>query len=227
MLYLDLAEIDRLALPGWLWSTRRSALVRFRRQDHFGEPALSLDEAVRQEVERHTGSRPAGPIRLLTHARIFGYVFNPISIYYCFSKDNELESLLLEVMNIPWGERHCYVLTAQEVSTRAWRKTPGSAKALHVSPFLPMEMAYRFFWSPPGNTLTGHIECLREGENVLDATLCLKAREFTSRELAGQMIRHPWMTLRVVAAIHGQALRLWWKGLRVFDHPEPATERTS
>jgi DUF1365 family protein len=86
MLFLDLAELPKVFEGRWLWSARRTALARFRRADHVGDPDQPLDDAVRDLVHAETGSRPTGPIRLLTHLRYFGFVFNPVSFYYCYDE---------------------------------------------------------------------------------------------------------------------------------------------
>ena len=86
MAYLDLSELGEVFKGRWLWSTRRAAVARFAREDHLGDPRVPLDEAVRELVEAKSGRRPRGPIRLLTHLRYFGYVFNPVSFYYCYDE---------------------------------------------------------------------------------------------------------------------------------------------
>ena len=206
MAYLDLAELDEVFRGRWLWSAKRPALARFRREDHLGEPRLPLDEAVRTLVEERTGRRPAGPIRLLTHLRYFGYVFNPVSFYYCHDERGErVESVVAEVNNTPWGERHCYVI----------QPTDSTPKAMHVSPFMPMDLDYRWRLSPPGERLSVRMALRKERETVFDATLSLRRRAFSDRLLAA----YPLMTLKVIAAIHWEALRLWLKGVPVHTHP--------
>jgi len=123
--YLDLEEVGAL-LDGRL--VRSSpGLVRFRRSDYLGDPRIDLDHAVRDLVERRTGQRPRGPVRVLTQLRSFGHCFNPVSFYYCLDDTSgRIAALVAEVTNTPWGERHAYVI-------------PDGAgrfgKALHVSPF--------------------------------------------------------------------------------------------
>ena len=89
MMYLDLSELDTVFKNRWFWSARRSALARFRRENHLGDKSVSLDKAVRDLVETETGSRPRGPVRLLTNLSYFGYCFNPVSFYYCFDADDQ------------------------------------------------------------------------------------------------------------------------------------------
>jgi uncharacterized protein len=110
-LFLDLDRAEEALHGRWLWSARRPAFAWLRRRDHHGDPAIPLAQATRDLVESHTGRRPLGPIRLLTHLRYGGYVMNPVSFYYCWDADDRrIEAIVAEVHNTPWGERHCYVL---------------------------------------------------------------------------------------------------------------------
>lgn len=222
MPYLDLEELPTLFSGRWLWSASRPALARFRREDHLGDPEVPLAEAVRTAVAERIGRRPEGPIRLLTHLRYFGFVFNPVSFYFCFAPDGtRLEALLAEVDNTPWGERHLYVADARRGegagATHVWRL----AKELHVSPFMPMDLEYEWRVTAPGERLVVHMENLRDGERLFDATLRLERREIDGPGLARALVRFPFMTARVLAAIYLQALRLWWK--RAPYHPHPGS----
>jgi len=215
MVYLDLAELEPVFARRWLWSTRRPALAWFRRADHAGDPRLPLDAWVRQRVWEATGRLPQGPIRLLTQLRYCGYCFNPISIYYCFTPDGEhLEAMVAEVTNTPWRERHCYVLPAT-----GGRQDYRFPKALHVSPFMPLGLDYRWRCNTPGATLGVQMDVLRHGEKLLDATLSLRRRAITGPALAAVLCRFPVMTLKVITAIYWEALRLWWKKTPFFAHP--------
>jgi hypothetical protein len=220
MLWLDLDEVDRVFAGRWLWSARRPNLAWWRRADHLGDPAQPLDQAVRDEVARQTGQRPAGPVRLLTHPRYFGYGFNPISFYYCYAADGRtLEAVVGEVTNTPWGERRVYVLPMGASLGRLERPEFRFAKALHVSPFLPMDLAYHWRLTLPGDNLTVHMDDLHGEDTVLDATLVLARREISANSLARALVRYPFMTGQVMFGIHWQALRLWAKGVPVHDHP--------
>ncbi len=219
MLYLDLAELDQVFRGRWLWSTRRPAPARFRRRDHFGDPAVPLDESVRALVAERTGRRPRGPIRLLTHLSYFGFCFNPVSFFYCYDRSGDrLETIVAEVNNTPWGERHLYVLDATGAEDgRIPEFTP--AKALHVSPFMPMDVDYRWRFSAPGRRLGVNMELTRSGDRVFSAALALARTEISGPALARVLTGYPLMTLKVMAAIHWQALKLWQKGAPVYDHP--------
>ena len=220
MMYLDLSELPALFDPFWCWSARRSALARFARSDYHGDPAVSLDHAVRATVSRATGSAPRGPIRLLTHLRYFGYVFNPVSFYYCFDAAGErVETIVAEITNTPWKERHAYVLpvaTGQRTGT-VTRFEFG--KDFHVSPFWPMDMRYDWRLSEPGERLHVHMENWRQERRAFDATMSLERHEWSGAALRRVLTGFPLMTAKVATAIYWQALRLWMKRTPFFTHP--------
>lgn len=218
LLYLDLAELDQVFRGRWLWSCSRPALARFCRADHFGDPRVPLDHAVRDLVARRTGTRPDGPIRLLTHLRYAGYVINPVSFHFCFdAAGRNVTAIVADVTNTPWGERHQYVLSAPRPG-RVQRFA--SRKQMHVSPFHPMDLLYRWRFAMPGDTLSVRIETLdAEATPLFDAVLALRRRAITGASLARVLVRHPLMTARVAAAIYWQALRLHRKGARYHPHP--------
>lgn len=221
---LDLSELATVFAGRWLWSTDRPSVAWLRRQDHFGDASVALDESVRREVERETGIRPTGPILLLTHLRYFGYVLNPVSFFYCLDNRRRLEFVVAEVHNTPWGERHCYVFQVDP------DQRPGAAscfsfrKAFHVSPFMGMQQDYRWKFSEPGQSLAVHMESFEGGTAVFDATLRLERVAISGRSLAHALVSYPCMTLQVVTEIYWQALRLFAKRCPFHPHPKHAAE---
>lgn len=219
MLYLDLADIERVFAGRWLWSVGRRNIAQFRRSDYHGDPAVPLDTAVRDTVGKHLGARPSGPIRMLAHLRYFGHCFNPVALYYGFAEDGRtLEWILAEISNIPWNERHAYVLPVAEAAThgatRAWK----FRKEFTVSPFIPLQREYDWRFQDPGEQLRVHMD-VRAGQHVeMDATLVLDRRPLTGPGLAWTLLHYPVMSARVVMAIYWQALRLWAKGVPFHGH---------
>lgn len=223
--YLDLGELPEVLDPYPLYSARRRAPARFRRADYLGDPARPLDECVRDVVERSGAPRPAGPVRLLTGLRYLGHSFNPVSFYYCFDPTGRrVEDVVAEVENIPWGERHAYVLDrgAREGTVLA----DELEKKHHVSPLMGMDQTYTFRAGTPGERLQVHIESRpREAEEkTFDATLSLHRRELSRPLLLGLLARYPAMSLQVVAKIYAQAARLKLKGARYYPHPARGVE---
>jgi len=216
MAYLDLAELDEVFRGRWFWSTGRVAAARLRREDYLGDPRVPLDTAVRDRVEQELGRRPSGPIRMLTNLRMFGFVFNPVTFYYCFdASGSKIEALVAEITNTPWGERHAYVLDMTGPNGRRHR----FAKRFHVSPFLPMDLEYDWRFGMPRRALAVHMEDLDAGRKVFDATLALHREEITGASLARTLAAFPFITLKIAAAIYWQALRLWLKRTPFHTHP--------
>ena len=217
MLLLDLDELPGVLDCHPLYSARRRAPARFRRDDHLGDPARPLSDCVRELVEERTGARPQGPIRLLTTLRTLGHNFNPVSFYYCFAPGGEhVEAVVAQVTNTPWGESHCYVL----------RRDGGAVmhetvdKVFHVSPFIGMDNRYDWRVSEPDGHVLVHIdERDSHGGRVFDATLCLRRRALSRAQLTRLFLRFPATSLRVVFLIYWNALRLKLKGAPYHAHP--------
>jgi len=227
MAYLDLDELPGCFDGRWLWSARRPALAWFRRCDYLGDPHVPLSDAVRELVAERTGTRPSGPIRLLTHLRYFGKCFNPVSFYYCFADNSEqVVAVVADVTNTPWGERHAYVMAVQESADHGSVTVMRARleKQLHVSPLMGMDHVYDWRLTEPSEHLLVHIESHRAGgqntDSVFDATLSLRRRDFTPSALRRALLRYPFLTARILTRIYTHALRLRLRGARYFPHPQ-------
>ncbi|HLX61403.1 MAG TPA: DUF1365 domain-containing protein [Planctomycetota bacterium] len=240
MTYLDLDELDHVFRKRLFWSTREFNLAWFKRDDYltaFRRSGQPLCDAVRELVETRTGARPLGPIRLLTNLRHFGFGMNPVSFYYCFNPDGEsLHSIIAEINNTPWNEQHDYVFACGYGTTRPLTPDPspprgdGNTRAMphrfqfhkefHVSPFIDMAVRYDWRFNTPGRRLAVHMIDHKPGGAFFDSTLLLTRREISTRSLASALARHPFITMKVFAAIYFQAARLWLKSCPIFTHPK-------
>jgi len=214
---LDLAEVDDVMDLHPAWSARRAAPVRFRREDFLGDPAVPLDREVRELISTRTGTRPDGPIAVLANLRTWGWLFNPISLYFCAddaepaSGPGPVRSLVAEVENTPWHDRHAYVVGP-----------PGRhrfAKELHVSPFLPSDLDYQLRYTAPGERLAVGLDVLEGERCLLTATLSLRRRGLDRAALGRLLWNYPALTHRVTAGIYAHAARLRLKGAPFFAHP--------
>jgi DUF1365 family protein len=221
---IDLAELPELLDPFPLWSARRPAPAWLRRADFLGDPREPIAAAARDLLAERLGRRPDGPVRLLAHPRYLGVGFNPVSFLFCHRRSGELDALIAEVTNTPWGERHAYVLDPGERPP-----APGAAfggrlgKRLHVSPFMAMDQRYEWHATEPGEELRIGFRSVEGGEPVFDASLALRRREMSRRSMTRMLLAYPPMTIATLARIYAQALRLRIKGAPWFPHPARAS----
>lgn len=210
MAYVDLDEIAGL-LGGQL--LRRSpGLLRFRRRDYHGDPRLALDDAVKRTVEDAIGTRPEGPVRLLTNLRSLGLCFNPVSFYYCFDRSGEqLRAVLADVTNTPWGERQAYVIAGDHGSVD---------KQMHVSPFMPMDQTYTFRAQAPAERVSVTVENHRAGRREFFASLQMRRAELTPGAVRRLAFEQRVVAIRTLTLIYGHALGLRLAGARAYPHPK-------
>jgi uncharacterized protein len=218
MVLLDIDRIPEMMSVSRLAGHNRFGWASFDDRDHFGDPSLPLRTRLELDAEAHGITLPDGPIYLLTNLRYLGYNFNPVSFFYCYDSAGSLAAILAEVNNT-FGETRNYWLTAANQIESGRLRRFRSEKAMHVSPFMPMEMEYTFGFSEPGDELTVYMNTIERGEMNFDATLRMQFREWSAANLRRALVRHPWMTMKVVVGIHWQALLLFLKKVPVFTHP--------
>ncbi|MEM8811668.1 MAG: DUF1365 domain-containing protein [Pseudomonadota bacterium] len=218
---IDLDEASALSKSLRLFGHEKRAPISFLEADHGAGVSGGLRAWVDARLSDAGFDLPGGRVFLLCYPRIFGYVFNPISIYYCFDRTGALAALLYEVSNT-YHEKHTYVIPVSEADGPTTRQA--CAKRMFVSPFTPMEGRYLFSVTQPGETLSVVINQHDTAGQLLVASFKARRRSFTDATLARALIAYPFMTLKVMAAIHWEALKLWMKGLQVFPH-KPALQR--
>jgi DUF1365 family protein len=221
-LCLDLDELPAIGNRLWLFGYNRRALFSFHERDH-GAGQGSLRAWVEERlVEAGLGGHPKS-VRVLCYPRILGYVFNPLTVYYCCDADGEPLAMLYEVSNT-WGERHTYVVPATTGEGRVLHQI--ADKAFFVSPFIEMNCTYHFRVALPGERAAVAIAQHDRDGLLLTAAFAGHRRPLADLSLALAFFRYPLMTLKVIAAIHLEALRLWMKGVPVVPY-KPATKRVS
>ncbi len=223
-LLVDLAELGNLSSRLRLFSYKRFGVLSFTDADHGARDGQPVRNWVENELRRVGLFDPDGRIYLACFPRMWGYVFNPLSIFYCYDGGGRLTAILHEVRNT-FGELHGYLLPVAETADPEAVIRQSVAKDFHVSPFIPMGARYDFRLNRPGDRLSVAIEDHFSGGLGLSAVLVGRRRPLSDSQLLRVVATHPLMTLKIVAAIHWHALRLWLKGAPVFRKPAPP-ERT-
>ena len=213
MVLLDIDRIGELMAASRFTSWNHFNWASFDDRDHLGDSSRPLRERLTADAARNRVALPNGRILLLTHLRYLGYCFNPVSFFYCFDADDRLQLVLAEVNNTFGGSQTYWV-----------RPHDRAPKSLYVSPFLEMDLQYAFDFATPGESLVAHMEARNAAGILFDATLRLSRRAWTAREIRRALMRHPAMTASVIAGIHWEAFRLWWKGVPIV--PRPAHDGT-
>jgi hypothetical protein len=215
MYLLDLDELERLDGRLRLFGRNRHRPVAFHDRDYLGPGPEPVPVKLRRLTDDAGLVWPGGPVRLLTQCRVFGYVFNPVSFYYLFDRAERVAAVVADVSNT-FGERHAYVLRPEDAEPDAAAESPGAVwhdkKVFHVSPFFSLDGTYRFRFSTPGDRCTIGIDLAVDGQARIRTGLSLRREPLTDRTLVRSLVRLPFATARVVAAIHWEALKLWRKG---------------
>lgn len=215
---LDLDEVDRLAAGLRLFSRNRLNLFAFHDRDHGDGSAVPLRAQVERQLAAAGIEPDGGAIRLMCLPRILGYVFNPLSVYFCHRRDGRLAALLYEVSNT-FGQRHSYLIPVTGNGQGPVHQS--CAKQFHVSPFMDLDMVYDFRVTAPGASLSVAIHGRDAGGPLIAAVFAGRRRELSDRLLARSLIAYPLLTLKVIAGIHWEALQLWLKGVGFRHCPPP------
>lgn len=222
-LLLDLNDLDSADKEGgWVFGVNRRALLSFWDKDHGTGDGAPVGAWARGVLNQANIEWDGTGLSLLCFARMWGFVFNPLAIYYATNADGGLAGILYQVSNT-FGERHSYVLAGDGTLIAKH----GIDKGFHVSPFMDMDQRYEFRLAAPSDTLSVVIEEFSSAEKTLIAVQTGTKAPFTKKALLGLFARHPLMSLKIITAIHYEALHLWRKGLRFYSKPQvPAADVT-
>ncbi len=224
-LLLDIDHIAQSAASARFFSHNRFNLLSFHDRDHGAETQGGLRDWA-EGLMQQSGIEPdGGRIRLLVMPRLLGYAFNPISLWYCEGRDGSLRAVIAEVRNT-FKEKHSYLL-ASAGAPIAYETALEKEKCFHVSPFFDLNGRYRFELGEPSQQLRVHIHETRDGVPILDASLTGQRRPLRDRVIVWQVLKMPFMTLKVVAGIHWEALKIWLRGGKFHSKPEPPAHEVS
>ena len=222
-LLLDLDELPRLSATTRLLSHNRWNLFSVHDADHGDRSSTPLRLQAERQLRKAGVDIADGRVSLLCMPRTLGYCFNPISIYFCHRADGALAALIYQVHNT-FGERHSYVIP---VTPQPGAVQQRCRKQFHVSPFMDMGLIYDFRVTDPNERIAVGIRVSADDGPLFNAALIGRRKPLTDRTLIGVCLKMPAITLKVIGAIHWEALRLWLKGLRTRPKPAPPEHMTS
>lgn len=212
------AEID--SISRW-WSTKTFNLVRFKRQNYLPSEKSLYDEAC-STIKLHTNNDFSGNAFLLANLSYWGMCFNPIVFIACY-EDNELRYLITEVHNTPWNERFIYVhdthANNKQTNSKGYHQADFD-KAFHVSPFMPMNLQYRWKYRIDKSSFFIKMTLQQKGQSIFNATMKLNGTQLSRQKANLLPFRYPLICAKVIAAIYWQALKLWLKRIPTFRHPK-------
>lgn len=216
-LYLDLDELPALHRRLRLFSHNRFNLFSLHDRDHGPRDGSALRPWLDSLLRERGIHLDGGKVHLLCFPRILGYVFNPMSVWYCRHADGSLRAIVCEVRNT-FGGMHHYVLTAGG-APMDWQAEYRARKVFHVSPFMDSELEYRFHFQEPAERMRVFIDVQADNQPLLKASIHGRQMPLTDARLIYMFWRLPFMTLKVMAMIHWQALKIWSKGGRFHRMP--------
>ncbi len=239
-MYWSLLDLDLLSAncrKFKFFSKERWNIFSFRQKDFFNYENLSNKQSIQNLILNKTGRQFEGKVLLLSHLRFLGFNFNSVSFYFCINEQGELEHILSEITNTPWGERHPYLLSCDNSSERGDCYIFNFNKEFHISPFVSMEMDYQWLFKIQNDQLRIHMKVIKKSsaENhdlasakqkskVIDVTFTGKHIPLSQNNLNSMILRHPFQPLKMVWRIYWQALKLWLKKTPFYLHPKYAAK---
>jgi uncharacterized protein len=216
--YINIEDIPSLFKSFLFASYEKPNWISFYRKDYFGDAKIDLRTSIENLLTEHKAYKEHASIYLLSLPSFLGLNFNPISLYFIWSKD-AIRSIVAEVHNTPWGEKHCYVLSQPTLYKPPHYKFELDKK-LHVSPFMDMNFIYRFNFKITAEQIILHIESFKNKKLYFDATLNLTGEKLTNQSFMKLLKRHPFMPQKILMSIYWEALKLWVRGYPYSPHPK-------
>ena len=210
-LLIDLSDLKNLDKQIKFFSLNKFNLISFFEKDHGNRDGSALVDWVKKNLETNNIKNDDIKIKLLCYPRIFGYVFNPLSVFYIYNLEDKLISILYEVKNT-FGEQHTYIFKVENDDNLFQHNC---SKKFHVSPFIEMNCDYFFKILKPGENISVIINQYQEDEKILFASQDGKRANLNSKELLKSYLKHPLMTFKIISAIHFEAFKLWTKGIKL------------
>ena len=217
--FIDLDEVKTLFRWPLFFSYETPAVLSFWRKDYLGKKEIPLKQAIKNILFEKTEKEFNGSIKLLTNISYFGFCFNPVSFYYCYSAtDGSLEYVISEITNTPWGEKHQQVFRFDQNEVK---KTFQFPKDFHVSPFMPMSIDYTWVFHRPKEDLFVYMQNRNKGEKnlIFDSTLKLKRKNINLVTILASFLKFPFITFKTMIAIYYQAAKLYIKRTPFYTHP--------
>ena len=209
-LLIDLSELEILDKQVNLFSFNKFNLISFYNKDHGERDGSSLVEWVNKNLKKSNITIKNIKIKILCYPRIFGFVFNPLSVFYVYNSKDDLVSILYEVKNT-FGEQHTYIFRVEKDTNLIQNIC---SKKFHVSPFIEMNCRYFFRLLKPGNKISVIIDQYDNSDKILYASQDGVRTDFNSKYLIKSYLKHPIMTFKIIIAIHYEAFKLWTKGIK-------------
>lgn len=217
-LFLDLDDLPALSKNLKFFSFNRWNILGFYNKDHGARDGSDMRPWIENAAQEKNIDIKDGKIFVLFFSRLWGYVFNPITIYFCYNIDNQLKAIVYEVKNT-FGQQHAYLIPIDDKHKAGERISQQCQKIFHVSPFIQMDCTYHFKLKEPGEDLDVAIHQFQPDGKILTATWDGKRKPFTDSEILKTVFKHPVMTFKVIAGIHWEALKLWIKGAKYIKKP--------
>jgi uncharacterized protein len=213
--WIDLDEVPQIfKYSPFIGSGKWPSIIKFNRRKYMGSHKEDLRKVVKDKIETELGFRPEGKVFILTTLQYLGFCFNPVSFYFAYDNDNNLQAMAAEINNTPWNQRHTYCFDLRSKKNHTFEKD------FHISPFMPMDIEYKWHLGRPGKTLAIHMQNFQKSELLFDVTMKLKRNPYSIWEMLKCSLLYPFLPFKIITGIYYHAFRLWLKKVPFYSHPK-------